>query len=257
MRPEVLSVATLTAQVLGVEKTATQAEIKKAYRLLALKLHPDKNPNDPEAGKKFQALTDVYAVLGNEEQRRAQHAAQARGSLLSGQARRSFLPPAQETATRPEPARRSPPRAQENLRRDRCHRRLGARRRRSPLAVSPHPGTRFSRPCLTPAALRPPPITLQIDDSYFDGLSQLAKARCPRPPPPAPLPPSRGITASNSAGRRRPGTRDPFPSPLTPPRRPPGRRSPRTTSSRSSARTRAAPRRRRTSRSSTLTSRAT
>lgn len=60
---------TAPLQALGVEKTATQAEIKKAYRLLALKLHPDKNPGDPEAGNKFQALSDVYSVLSDEEKR--------------------------------------------------------------------------------------------------------------------------------------------------------------------------------------------
>lgn len=57
-------------EALGVEKTASHAEIKRAYRLMALKLHPDKNASDPDAGKKFQALQDVYAILGDEDKRK-------------------------------------------------------------------------------------------------------------------------------------------------------------------------------------------
>lgn len=56
--------------VLGVEKTATQDEIKKAYRKLAKALHPDLHPDD--AGKKaqFQAVSAAYDLLGNAEKRR-------------------------------------------------------------------------------------------------------------------------------------------------------------------------------------------
>ncbi|XP_047317213.1 chaperone protein dnaJ 6-like isoform X2 [Impatiens glandulifera] len=56
-------------QVLGVEKTATQQEIKKAYYKLALRLHPDKNPGDEEAKEKFQHLQKVISILGDEEKR--------------------------------------------------------------------------------------------------------------------------------------------------------------------------------------------
>ncbi|KAM7512485.1 hypothetical protein LguiB_011360 [Lonicera macranthoides] len=56
-------------EVLGVEKTATQQEIKKAYHKLALRLHPDKNPDDEEAKEKFQQLQKVISILGDEEKR--------------------------------------------------------------------------------------------------------------------------------------------------------------------------------------------
>ncbi|XP_058744398.1 chaperone protein dnaJ 6-like [Vicia villosa] len=56
-------------QVLGVESTATQQEIKKAYHKLALRLHPDKNPGDEEAKTKFQQLQNVISILGDEQKR--------------------------------------------------------------------------------------------------------------------------------------------------------------------------------------------
>lgn len=56
-------------KVLGVEKTATEQEIKKAYRKLALKYHPDRNPNDKEAEAKFRQVSEAYEVLSNPEKR--------------------------------------------------------------------------------------------------------------------------------------------------------------------------------------------
>ncbi|KAL8282980.1 hypothetical protein RB597_010392 [Gaeumannomyces tritici] len=56
---------------LGVKPTATELEIKKAYRKLAIIHHPDKNPNDPTAHEKFQAIGEAYQVLSDEDLRKA------------------------------------------------------------------------------------------------------------------------------------------------------------------------------------------
>jgi len=57
-------------KILGVSKSATQDEIKAAYRKLARKLHPDVNPNDKEAHKKFQQVNEANEVLGDPEKRK-------------------------------------------------------------------------------------------------------------------------------------------------------------------------------------------
>lgn len=57
-------------KVLGVERSATQDQIKKAYRKLAVKYHPDKNPGDKAAEEKFKEISEAYQVLGNEDSRK-------------------------------------------------------------------------------------------------------------------------------------------------------------------------------------------
>ena len=57
-------------QVLGVDKKASDKDIKNAYRKLARKYHPDLNPNDTEANKKFQQLNEANEVLSDPEKRK-------------------------------------------------------------------------------------------------------------------------------------------------------------------------------------------
>lgn len=57
-------------EVLGVEKNADEAAVKKAYRVLAKKYHPDMNPGDTEAEKKFKEASEAYAVLSDPEKKR-------------------------------------------------------------------------------------------------------------------------------------------------------------------------------------------
>ena len=57
--------------VLGVSKTATEDEIKQAYRKLARQYHPDLHPDDKEAAEKFKEISEAYDTLGNKEKRAA------------------------------------------------------------------------------------------------------------------------------------------------------------------------------------------
>ena len=58
-------------EVLGVQKSARSDEIKKAFRRLAKKLHPDANKKDPRAAVKFAELNSAYELLGDEKKRKA------------------------------------------------------------------------------------------------------------------------------------------------------------------------------------------
>jgi DnaJ-class molecular chaperone len=56
-------------KILGVNENATPEEIKKAYRTLSFKYHPDKNPNNPEATSTFQKINEAYETLGDSQKR--------------------------------------------------------------------------------------------------------------------------------------------------------------------------------------------
>lgn len=68
--PQAMVADTIYYDALGVAPTATELEIKKAYRKLAITTHPDKNPGDETAHVRFQAIGEAYQVLSNEELRK-------------------------------------------------------------------------------------------------------------------------------------------------------------------------------------------
>ena len=57
-------------QVLGVPDSASQAEIKKAYRRLAKQYHPDANPNNPQAAERFKEISEAHSVLSDADKRK-------------------------------------------------------------------------------------------------------------------------------------------------------------------------------------------
>ncbi|MGK9369281.1 molecular chaperone DnaJ [Melioribacter sp. Ez-97] len=71
-------------EVLGVSRDASQDEIKKAYRKLAMQYHPDRNPGDKEAEEKFKEAAEAYEVLSNAE-KRAKYDRFGHGGLKGGQ----------------------------------------------------------------------------------------------------------------------------------------------------------------------------
>ena len=75
-------------EVLGTSKNSPDADLKKAYRRLAMKFHPDRNPGDQEAEKKFKEAKEAYEVLSDPQQRSAYdqfgHAGVDRSSGMGG-----------------------------------------------------------------------------------------------------------------------------------------------------------------------------
>ena len=74
-------------EILGVERSASDDEIKRAYRKLALKYHPDRNPDNPEAEQKFKESAEAYNVLSDSEKKRMYDQYGHAGFAQSGQAR--------------------------------------------------------------------------------------------------------------------------------------------------------------------------
>src|SRR4030081_3867494 len=56
-------------EVLGVSRTATAEELKRAYRKLALQFHPDRNPNDPQSEARFKEVNEAYEILSDQAKR--------------------------------------------------------------------------------------------------------------------------------------------------------------------------------------------
>jgi molecular chaperone DnaJ len=69
--------------ILGVGRDASETEIKKAFRQLALKHHPDRNPGDAQAEERFKAINEAYAILSDPD-RRAQYDRYGRVDLPPG-----------------------------------------------------------------------------------------------------------------------------------------------------------------------------
>ena len=72
-------------EILGVERGASEAEVKSSFRRLARELHPDVNAHDPQAEEKFKAAAEAYEVLSDPEQRHYGHGLQDAEQVIDAQ----------------------------------------------------------------------------------------------------------------------------------------------------------------------------
>ncbi len=96
-------------ETLGVERTADEGALKSAYRKLAMKYHPDRNPGDGDAEHKFKEINEAYECLKDPQKRAAYdrfgHAAFENGGMGAGAAASTRAPAASPTSSRTYSAR--------------------------------------------------------------------------------------------------------------------------------------------------------
>ena len=71
-------------QVLGVPDSASEAEIKKAYRRLAKQYHPDANPDNPQAGERFKEISEAHSTLSDADKRKKYDRMRKYGAFMGG-----------------------------------------------------------------------------------------------------------------------------------------------------------------------------
>lgn len=81
-------------KVLGVGNTASQMDIKRSFRALALKYHPDRNKNSEEAKQKFMQIVEAYEVLSDEQARKKYDSSVYYGHYDKAAVQRQWTPPA-------------------------------------------------------------------------------------------------------------------------------------------------------------------
>jgi DnaJ-like protein len=81
-------------KVLGIGNTASQMDIKRSFRALALKYHPDRNKNSEEAKQKFMQIVEAYEVLSDEQARKKYDSSMYYGNYDQAPIQRQWTPPA-------------------------------------------------------------------------------------------------------------------------------------------------------------------